>query len=133
MAASEAKQPVFNRTAEAILIHFHFIYPILLLVVFLSTFVWHSIASTATANSTQARALGPGGKPLPRGLSPRAKARRASQIVDFSPKQKLAFIWLSVLVLVTFVGNGVIVILQAIIKRKDHWWCGESVVVSEVS
>ena len=133
MATSGPGSWLSNSAAQAILTHTHFSSPIVLLAIFLITFVWHSIASTTTANSNQTRPLGPGGKPLPRGLSPSAKAKRASQIVDFSPGRKQTFTWLSALLIFTFVGNGILVVLQALLKRKENWWCGESVVVSELT
>lgn len=132
MATSEPSPRLSPTTAQAIITLLHFISPIILLAIFLSTFVWHSIVNTATGSASKARALGPGGKPLPRGLSPAAKAKLAKMQVDFSPGQKHSFIWLSVLLILTFLGNGILVVLQAVLKRGENWWCGESTIVSEV-
>jgi hypothetical protein len=48
---------------------------------------------------------------------------------DFSPNAKLMFKWLSVAILFTFVGDATINISHVLFGRRQHWWCGESVVV----
>ncbi|KAI9783436.1 MAG: hypothetical protein M1835_003812 [Candelina submexicana] len=122
---------VSNQKASDILFYVHFAYPVILLVVFIAAFTWHSIAtaspnSTTTASVTQS---GPGGKPLPNTSTPSAKDRLKKRTSDFSPARKLLFNWLSVFLTITFVGNAINVISHTVIKRKEGWWCGKSVVI----
>lgn len=119
------------KAAPAVLVYIHFTSPIILLAFFLLALTAHSIATASKGvtvrSSTQQ--TGPGGKPLPQNNSPSAKARRDNQALDFSPTRKLLFNWLSVCTILTFFGNATLVVLHAIIARKDAWWCGESVAV----
>ncbi len=123
---------VSNQTALDILLYNHFAYPPVLLVVFLAAFTWQSIA-TASQDSTVATSdtqKGPGGKPLPKTKASSAKDHLKKQTSDFSPARKLLFNWLSVFLLITFLGNAINVLSHALIKRKEGWWCGQSVAVS---
>ena len=123
-----------NGTAQGILIYVHFASPLLLLVVFLVAFTTHSIV-TAPKGSTvkvSTEQKGPGGKPLPQNKGLRAKADRKLCISEFSPARKLLFTWLSVGTILTFVGNAVVVIVHAIVKRGDSWWCGQHVAVRTI-
>ncbi|KAI9821044.1 MAG: hypothetical protein M1827_003777 [Pycnora praestabilis] len=120
-----------HQTASDILIYTRFSYPIILLAFFLIAFTWHSIATatndtTISASGTQ---TGPGGKPLPKNTSPSTKGQLKKESVDFSPARKLLFNWLSVALIVTFVGNAVNVIYHTLNKRKEGWWCGQSVAI----
>lgn len=108
--------------------YIHFASPIILLAFFLLAFTAHSIA-TASKDAVvrpSTEQTGPGGKPLP------AKTKRENPTVDFSPARKLLFIWLSVGTILTFVGSAVVVILHAVLARREHWWCGESVAVCHI-
>lgn len=118
---------VSNRTAQDILVYTHFSSPIILLALFLIAFTAHSIITSedvAVVEPSTSR-TGPGGKPLP----PNTKGKRRKNALDFSHARKLLFIWLSVGVSVTFVANAGVVILHAVLKREENWWCGESVAV----
>ncbi|KAL8667541.1 MAG: hypothetical protein Q9168_007245 [Polycauliona sp. 1 TL-2023] len=123
---------VSNRTAQSILIYTHFASPIILVVFFLVAFTAHSIA-TASVDSTvkdPKDQTGPGGKPLP------STARKTSQetiALDFSPARKLLFNWLSVGTIATFLANAAVVIAHALVDRKEHWWCGQSVAIYVVA
>lgn len=121
-----------NSTAHAILLYIHSSSPIILVVFFLAAFTAHSIATASVdprARDSKDQ-IGPGGKLL----SP-ASPKRSSQkpTLDFSPARKLLFAWLSVGAIATFVANTVVVILHALIKRKDNWWCGQSVAVRSLN
>ncbi|KAI4251529.1 MAG: hypothetical protein LQ352_004799 [Teloschistes flavicans] len=121
-----------NSTAHAILLYIHSSSPIILVVFFLAAFTAHSIATASVdprARDSKDQ-IGPGGKLL----SP-ASPKRSSQkpTLDFSPARKLLFAWLSVGAIATFVANTVVVILHALIKRKDNWWCGQSVAIYVVA
>ena len=120
-------------TIQIVLTYAHVLSPIILLVVFLFAFVWHSIAISTTVESLEPLQLGPGGKPLPRGLSSSAKAKKATEMVDYSPGRKYLFTWFSALILLSFIGNAILVIVETLKKRSENWWCGEAFVVSEQS
>lgn len=122
---------VSDGNAKRILLYTHYASPIILLVVFLVAFTAHSIitASGDTTVKASTDSTGPGGKPLPQNTGARAEARRKKLVLDFSPVRKLLFQWTSVGALLTFVANGVVVILHAVLDRKDEWWCGKAVAV----
>lgn len=132
MPASGRHSWVSNSAAREVLVYTHFAYPIILLAIFLVAFTAHSVltASKETTVSASPNQTGPGGKPLPRNTAPSAKEKLERQALDTSPRRKLLFHWLSLGVVVTFVCNAVNVVFHALYKRKDHWWCGESVAVS---
>lgn len=126
----DAKQWVSSRPAQHLLLYIHFASPPVLLAFFLVAFTVHSIV-TAPKDTTITPATdqtGPGGKPLPKYTGPSARSKR-TKITDFSRPRKLLFDLLSVGLILTFVGNAVVVILHALICRKDNWWCGQSVAV----
>lgn len=118
---------VSNRTAQDILVYTHFSSPIVLLALFLISFTAHSILTSSDDVAVQpsAKQTGPGGKPLPS----KTKGKRRQNALDFSHARKLLFNWLSVGAIVTFAANAGVVILHAVLARKDSWWCGESVAV----
>ena len=120
--------------AQEIMLYTHYASPIILLVFFLLAFTAHSILTASEEDVVQAETsqTGPGGKPLPRNSSPTAKVAREKKALDFSPSRKLLFTWLSLSVVLTFLGNTVTVIVHALLGRKDNWWCGEAVVVSDL-
>ncbi|KAL9106459.1 MAG: hypothetical protein Q9187_008558 [Circinaria calcarea] len=124
---------VSDGNADKILLYIHYASPIILLFFFLAAFTAHSIltASEETTAKVSTDKTGPGGKPLPSNTGARAAARRKKQVLDFSPARKLLFQWTSVGALLTFVANGVVVILHTVLNRKDEWWCGEAVAVRD--
>ena len=123
---------VSNSAARQVLLYTHFSYPIILLAVFLIAFTAHSVLTASKEDTVSASPsqTGPGGKPLPTNTAPSAKEKLQRQALDTSPRRKLLFHWLSLGVVVTFVANAVNVVFHALYKRKDNWWCGESVAVS---
>ena len=130
--ADMASTPVVHdRTADAILLYIHYASPIILLVSFLLVFTVNSIATAAGDYTTAAPAVqtGPGGKPLPQSKSQKAKAQRKILVLDFSPRRKLLFDWISLGVILTFVANAIIVISHALLDREHKWWCGPHVAV----
>lgn len=50
----------------------------------------------------------------------------------FSQNAKLLFKWFSVGILLTIVAEGALNVSHVIIARSEHWWCGQSVVVSSL-
>jgi hypothetical protein len=108
----------------------HFNYAWVLFVVFLVAFVTNSILSVEASSQSKEPALtGPGGKPLPQSSARKSKEERErrKKLKDFSPRRKLLFLYLSVGLLATFVGNGVNIVIHAL---KDNWWCGQATAVS---
>ena len=111
-------------------------YAMVLLSVFLVAFVAHGIRTASDRGTDDGDGdgddgqylTGPDGKPLPstvkRPNTDEAKHHRN----DFSASQRLLFRWLSVGVIVTFVGNGINVITHALMERP--WWCGQATAVS---
>jgi len=126
---------VSNRTAQDILTYTHFAYPIVLLCTFIGVFTYESIASSSTIHvdttESQSPQLGPGGKVLPPRLAPKKSNEGKKDILDFSRPRKLLFIWLSVGVLLTFLGNGALTVMHALYSRNEEWWCGQAYVVCE--
>ncbi|KAL8740562.1 MAG: hypothetical protein Q9190_006755 [Brigantiaea leucoxantha] len=122
---------VSSETAQSILVYLHFGSPFVLLVFFLVAFTVHSIVTAPGDEVVTAstEVTGPGGKPLPRNASRATKERSDQKRLDFSPARKLIFTWLSVGAILTYIGNAIVVILHALIKRKDQWWCGEAAAV----
>lgn len=122
-----------NDAAQRVLAYSHYASPVVLLIVFLFTFVVHSILTANRYDRLKAPATqtGPGGKALPRTASPAAKRAMQQQVLDFSPRRKLIFLLLCVLLLLTLVGNAAIVLITTLSHRKENWWCGQSFVVSE--
>lgn len=120
--------------AQDIMVYTHYASPIILLIFFLVAFTAHSILTAPKEDVVQAKPsqTGPGGKPLPRTSSPTVKAAREKEALDFSPSRKLLFTWLSVGVVLTFLGNAATVIVHAVLDRKDNWWCGQAVVVCDI-
>lgn len=116
-----------------LLVYAHFTSPLILLCFFLVLLTTHGIVTTPKDVVTRAssQATGPGGKPLPQKALPSTKtrARRDKEDLEVSPARKLLFTWLAVGVILTFVGNAAVVIIHAVLYRKDHWWCGKSVAV----
>lgn len=118
-------------TSTRILDLVHFNYPWVLLVVFLVAFTTHSILTAeSTDDSAEPLLTGPGGKPLPRSARKTEEERRKRKLQDFSPVRKLLFLWLSAGILATFLGNAINIVVHALDKRENGWWCGEATAVS---
>ncbi|EEH36367.1 heavy metal tolerance protein [Paracoccidioides lutzii Pb01] len=106
--------------------------PAIIFVAFLISFLSHSIISARKIPALQtAVQTGPGGRPLPKRM--RSKAVLSPSTPDFSPNAKSAFKWLSVGILLTLVADATVIILQVILFREMHWWCGQSTVIYVVS
>ena len=119
-----------STTAAMELLNFlHYASPIVILFFFILAFAARSIASSrssAKANSARSAQFGPGGKPLP----VRSHSFKTILPQTFSRSRKTVFEWLAVGVLLTFVANATVVIVHALVKRQEHWWCGQALTVS---
>ncbi|PQE15591.1 Heavy metal tolerance protein [Rutstroemia sp. NJR-2017a BBW] len=117
-------------TSTRILDLVHFNYPWVLLVVFLLAFTAHSILTAeSTDDSAEPILTGPGGKPLPRSARKTEEEKRKRKSQDFSPVRKLLFLWLSAGILATFLGNAINIVVHALDKRENGWWCGEATAI----
>lgn len=104
-------------------------YPIVLLITFIVAFIANSIfAAKKVSQNGRNSETGPGGRPLPkRSRSTMAVVKKAQ---TFSWASKLLFRWLSVGILLTLVADAAINMTHVILAKSEHWWCGQSVVVS---
>ena len=121
-----------SRTASLLLKYTHYASPAILFLIFMTAFIARSVANTNKHDELKplVTQTGPGGKPLPRGTSPAADREILKyEAVDFTPGRKWLFVVISILLLLTFVGNAVIVITHALADRKQQWWCGQAFVV----
>lgn len=107
----------------------NYAYPIFLLVFFLAAFTVRSIiSSNSNSNISKPTQTGPGGKPLP-ATDPTRNFVKKTAHDDVTQSQKRVFEWLSLAAALTFVGNSINVVVHALYARKEHWWCGQHVVV----
>lgn len=111
------------------LVYLRTTYPIVLLITFIVAFITNSIfAAKKVSQNGRNSETGPGGRPLPkRSRSTMAVVRQAQ---TFSWAAKLLFRWLSVGILLTLVADAAINMTHVILAKSEHWWCGQSVVVS---
>lgn len=119
---------VSDPVAQDVLAYLQIAYPIILLFLYLVVFTVRSVL-TARSDSDlaqQPEQLGPGGKPLPRKKNNPKKELDIPPDLDFSKPRKLLFEWLSVGVVASVGANVVVVILHAILARKEGWWCGQA-------
>ncbi|KAA8567666.1 hypothetical protein EYC84_008139 [Monilinia fructicola] len=116
-------------TTSTILDLTHFNYPWILLVVFLISFITHSILTAEPSDQSGPMLTGPGGKPLPRSVRRTRQDKDKLKLQDFSPVRKLLFLWLSAGILVTFLGNAINIVVHALDKRENGWWCGEATAI----
>lgn len=125
---------VSDPVAQGVQTTIHILYPILLIVLYLTAFAVRSIATARSDPDSQpVPQLGPLGKPLPaKNQYAGQKAPVIPQELDFSRSRKLLFEWLTVGVLFTLLGNIVVVIVHALYARKERWWCGQATTVSEM-
>ncbi|KAF8854696.1 hypothetical protein BDZ45DRAFT_706449 [Acephala macrosclerotiorum] len=109
----------------------HFNYAWVLFVVFLVAFVANSILTAEPSSESKEPILtGPGGKPLPRSSARKSKEERErrKKLKDFSPGRKLLFLYLSVGLLATLVGNGANIIIRSL-TSEEGWWCGKATAI----
>ena len=124
----------FNGTTTEVLLDItHFNYPWILLLVFLAAFVTHSVLTAESPSETiESVVTGPGGKPLPRSAKKLKEAKDKIKLKDFSPGRKLIFVWLSAGVITTFAASATNIVVHALTRREDGWWCGEATAVSGI-
>ena len=103
--------------------------PIVLLVVFVVAFIANSVSTArhAAINGSAVK-TGPGGRPLPK--RSRSSKHVAKSAQRFSENTRSFFKWLSLGILLTLVADAVITISHVMVARSEHWWRGQSLVVS---
>lgn len=124
---------VSNPVAQRVLRYSQIAYPIVLLLLYLVTFTVRSVLTASEEEDAvhEPEQLGPGGKPLPlRKNNGPKKQPNIPHGLDFSRSRKLLFEWLSVAVIFSLSANIVVVIVHALLARKERWWCGEAPTVS---
>ncbi len=108
-------------------------YAWVLFVVFIAAYVTNIILAAEPSSETKGPVLlGPGGKPLPPSVARKNKEERErrKKLKDFSRGRKLLFLYLSIGLLATFVVNAINIIVHALTKSENGWWCGEPTAVS---
>jgi hypothetical protein len=99
-------------------------YPILLLLLFVVTFIANTVVTAKKARKSDAQRFGPGGR-----LLPQRSRDVPSKPQEFSRNVKRLFIWLSVAIAFTFIADATIYILHVMTARSENWWRGQSSVV----
>ncbi|KAK5165914.1 ATP-binding cassette-type vacuolar membrane transporter Hmt1 [Saxophila tyrrhenica] len=102
-------------------------YPLVVLFLYLIAFTVRSITFARNDNdfTHESQQLGPGGKPLP-SHNHNLKDTHPADALDFSRPRRLLFKWLSAGVLLSLLGNIVVVIAHALYAREEEWWCGQA-------
>lgn len=106
-------------------------YPAIVLGVFLVGFIIYGIRHAPDeGDSVAVGALrGPGGRPLPYRRKSANLLKEAAAIRDFSPVAKFIFRLGQIGVILTFIVDAVLILLQVLMYRKDEWWPGQSAIV----
>ena len=117
-----------HKTTEQIFNRLHDAYPVTLIFFFLSFIAVRSIVSASRSRNDPVTEYGPGGKPLP----PRHKQdpSATNPSLNLTRTQSLLFEWLAAAVCFTFVCNAINIVIHALFDRRDQWWCGQAMVVS---
>ncbi|KAF2723529.1 putative ABC transporter [Polychaeton citri CBS 116435] len=118
--------------AQDVKAYLQIIYPILLLVLFMVSFTTRSIITSRSdpdAAGPTSEQLGPGGKPLPKKNNNLKKDLSRANAFDFSKPRKRLFATLSWAVILSLLGNIIVVIVHALYARKEGWWCGVAPVI----
>ncbi|KAK8039937.1 ABC transporter family protein [Apiospora rasikravindrae] len=102
-------------------------YPAVVFGVFLIAFVSYGIIHAPRDDNKLVR--GPGGRPLPVRAKPDRDQESAKATINLSDSAKLALRVLHTLIILTFVGHAVLILLQVLLYRKDEWWPGQAAVV----
>lgn len=115
-------------SAQGLLHYLRIFSPIVLLLAFVIAFIVSSIVSARQLTPTGTTACGPGGRPLPKRTRSTMEILKDRQKI--SPRFRLVFQWLAVVVLLTYVVDAAVIVTHAILYRSQHWWRGQATVVS---
>lgn len=107
-------------------------YPVIIAVVFLLCFIIFGVVNSPSNDGkvTIHSMKGPGGRPLPVRRKSNNQIKESVETRDFSGKSKAFFAILTGCLVVAFGLNGAALMIQAVSFRDDHWWAGQSAVVS---
>ena len=108
------------------------IYPAIILGIFLICFITFGIINSPDDGDkvTIESMRGPGGRPLPTRRKSNNQIKEAVSVRDFSPRVKATFAVLTSFVILAFVANGAFSLIQILTNQPQHWWPGQSYVVS---
>ena len=123
---------VNSQGVKQALVYLHYAYPLALFMLYFTAFMIHSVYQVpGEVNALATQKTGPGGKPLPRDKSPSKIG--IPERDDFSPGARISFSWGLVGVISTFLADAILICVHALADRKDNWWCGKPVAVSNHS
>ena len=106
-------------------------YPAIVLVVFFFAFIFHGI-KTAPDDGDKVKIhpmRGPGGRPLPLRRKSANQVKEAAAVKDLPPASKTFFKVVQVGVILTFLINAGVLLLETLLNRADEWWPGKNAVV----
>lgn len=108
------------------------LYPVIILGIFVVCFITFGVINSPDDGDkvTVHSMRGPGGRPLPTRRKSNNQIKEAVAVRDFSGRTKIVFAVLTSFVILSFVANGVSALLQILAFKDDHWWPGQSYVVS---
>ncbi|KAJ5118279.1 hypothetical protein N7526_009916 [Penicillium atrosanguineum] len=107
-------------------------YPIVVLVVFFVVFIVHSsqVAKQNEAGKVGDGApIGPGGKPLPKRTRVMMMVARELPAELAKKKSKALFLWLAIILIITYVGDAALGLTHVMVANSQQWWCGQAVVI----
>ena len=110
-------------------------YPAIVLGLFIVAFVIYGIVHAPDEGEKISiqNLRGPGGRPLPfRRKSANQVKEAVAAIKDFTPGAKLTFRIGQTGIILTFIIDAAIIILQVLLYRKNEWWPGQSAVVRQI-
>ncbi|KAJ5469038.1 hypothetical protein N7475_006790 [Penicillium sp. IBT 31633x] len=115
--------------AHEALRYLRFGYPPILLTILFVVFLIHSSRVAKNAGRNSEVEYGPSGKPLPKRTRIMMAAARDLPAELARNKSKRWFVWLSLLVLATYIADAAIHMTHAMVSSSEHWWCGQATVV----
>ena len=132
MSSSTSWEWTLSQTARVLSV-IKFVYAPVILGVFLVAFIIYGVRNAPEdGDRVQIHSMrGPGGRPLPHRRVSAKQLKEAAKVKDFSPNAKLIFKLFSTGILLTFLGQAVLIILQVLAYRQDKWWPGQTPVVSQ--
>lgn len=142
---SNATTPHVSRLLKALEdIHFNYAWVLAVLYVVVYGFYSYSLLDPS-ATQFEPTLTGPGGKPLPKTAkkSKKEHAKKKIEEQDFGFNKKLVFVCILAGIVLSFVGQGVSIIVHALTadpienapgpKGNWGWWCGEPMAVSYIT
>ena len=123
---------ISGSTTRDILTYIRYATPIILFIVFCTIFLARSILEAKRDPRPLKGHLRRSAR-KEKGISPVNSSSLQGQsegiILDFSPSRKGFFLLTNFLLLLTFVANGAIVVVHAVLERQHDYWCGQAYVV----